>query len=106
MPRRWSLAGAALLPGLLGIGGCAASSATAVALDAAGREWACPAGQVAIVSEVVPPDTTDNHREFVVSACGTTGTVACDYKSWFVAGVMSSQWFCGKRNSPSAVAPR
>jgi hypothetical protein len=106
MPGRWSLAGAALLPGLLGTVGCA-PSATAVALDAAGREWACPASQVAIVSEVVPPETTDNHREFVVSACDTTGTVACDYESWMsVDLVVSSQWFCRERHRPSPIAPR
>jgi hypothetical protein len=75
-----------------------------LAVDAANREWQCPDSQITIVSEAALPSDPGSHREYVVSACGTTGTIRCDYKAWMVGDVSNQQWFCAK-GAPSPAPP-
>jgi hypothetical protein len=95
--------GVVLLSSLASMAGCSPSVSN-LAVDAANREWQCPDSQITIVSEAARPEEAESHREYLVTACGTTGTIVCDYKSWVVGTVPQAQWFCAK-GTPSPAAP-
>jgi hypothetical protein len=103
MRGRWMFVGVLLLGSLASMAGCS-PSVRSLAVDAANREWQCPDSQITIVSEAARPEDAESHREYLVSGCGNTGTILCDYKSWVVGTVPYAQWFCakGKPSTPPA----
>src|SRR5580692_3709630 len=86
MRGRCTFVGVVLLSGVASMAACSPSVSN-LAVDAASREWQCPESQITIVSETVLPSDPGSHREYVVTACGTTGTIRCDNRSWGVNDV-------------------